>query len=62
MGFKQLVTNHIYVGAEAYRIAYQAMSSSQSVGLLSLFGPGATSPSTLNPGFTYFGLNVGYTF
>lgn len=55
IGFKQLVTNNIYVGIDAYQIAF----SSKSVSTSDEWG---TDTSTYKPNMTYGGINVGYKF
>lgn len=55
LGFKQLVTENVYVGIDAYQIAF----SSKSVSTSDQWG---TDTSTYKPNMTYGGINVGYKF
>ena len=55
IGFKQLVTDNIYVGIDAYQIAF----SSKSVTTSDQYG---TDTASYKPNMTYGGITVGYKF
>lgn len=55
LGFKQLVTDNIYVGIDAYQVAFSSVSSNQN-----WYGDSATIQS--KPNYTFGGINVGYKF
>lgn len=55
VGFKQLVTEHVYISFEAY----QAVFSSKNATNADQLGLNST---LLQPNFTYGGINIGYKF
>ena len=56
LGFKQLLTEHIYIGIEAYQVAFSSVNLSASS---PKWGPISGSQK---PNLTYGGINLGYKF
>lgn len=55
LGFKQLVTDNIYVGIDAYQVTFSSVSSNQDWG-------GSSVNIQSKPNYTFGGINVGYKF
>lgn len=55
LGFKQLVTDNIYVGIDAYQVTFSSVSSTQD------WGNGGINFQS-KPNYTFGGINVGYKF
>lgn len=55
LGFKQLVTDNIYVGIDAYQVSFSSVSANTN-----WYGYNTTVQS--KPNYTFGGINVGYKF
>lgn len=55
LGFKHLITENVYLGVEAYQIAFSSKSKTSSDDL-------GSWTETFKPNMTYGGINVGYKF
>lgn len=55
LGFKQLLTENIYLGVEAYQVDFSSKTSS-------ITGTSGTTSINAKPKFTYGGINIGYKF
>lgn len=56
LGFKQLLTDNVYVGIDAYQVLFSSTSTTISDGYNSNF------TFTSKPNYTFGGINVGYKF
>ena len=55
LGFKQLITDNVYVGIDAYQVAFSSKSSTMS-------DSSGNYQMSNKPNMTYGGINLGYKF